>query len=112
MALFGRKKVQPLRCRWQDVYDLMKECMEINAPVLDLTIQIENTSHRIGISSDMTRSGAYVDILFFFDDREYTSLNEMISSLNYSFDMIVSVIKEENVGNPRDYALLAGREII
>ena len=36
MALFGRKKVQPLKCRWQDICDLMKECVEINAPVLDL----------------------------------------------------------------------------
>ena len=112
MALFGRKKVQPLKCRWQDICDLMKECVEINAPVLDLTIQIENISHKTGISSDMTRSGAYFDIRFFFDDREYTSLNEMISSLNYAFDMIVSVISEENVGNPRDYALLARREIM
>ena len=60
----------------------------------------------------MTRSGAYFDIRFFFDDREYTSMNEMISSLNYAFDMIVSVISEENVGNPRDYALLARREIM
>ena len=112
MALFGRKRAQPLKCRWQDIYDKMEECVEINAPVLELTLQIENTSHRIGISSEMTRSGKYVDICYFFDNREYRSLNEMISSLNYASDMVVSVISEENVDNPRDYALLAQREIV
>lgn len=112
MTLFARKKVQPLKCRWQDICDLMKECMGINAPILDLTIQIANTKHHTGISSNMNRSGEYFDILFFFDDKEYTSLNEMISSLGYSLDIIISVIKEESVGNPRDYALLAQREII
>ena len=95
MALFGRKRVQPLECRWQDICDLMKESIETNTPILDLT-----------------QSGEYFDIVFFFDDKEYPSLNEMISDLSYSFDMIVSVIKEENVVNPRDYTLLAQREII
>ena len=103
MALFGRKRVQPLECRWQDICDLMKESIETNTPILDLTVRI---------SADMTQSGEYFDIVYFFDDKEYPSLNEMISDLSYSFDMIVSVIKEENVVNPRDYTLLAQREII
>lgn len=112
MALFARKKPQPLKCRWQDICDLMRTCIEINAPILDLTIQIENKRHTTGISSDMTRSGEYFDTLFFFDGREYSSLEEMLSQLHYPFDQVVSVIKEENVRDPRDYALLAQREIL
>lgn len=112
MALFGRKRVQPLECRWQDICDLMKDSIETNTPILDLTVRIGNANHRTGISADMTQSGEYFDIVFFFDDKEYPSLNEMISDLSYSFDMIVSVIKEENVVNPRDYTLLAQREIV
>lgn len=111
MALFGRKKVQPLKCRWQDVYDLMQESIDINVPILELTIQIENKSHTIGISSDTTCSGEYFDTIFFFDEREYTSMNDLFSALGYSFDMIISVIKEEGVVDPRDFTLLAQREI-
>lgn len=80
--------------------------------ILDLTIQIENKRHTTDISSDMTRSGEYFDTLFFFDGREYSSLEEMLSQLHYPFDLVVSVIKEENVRDPRDYALLAQREIL
>lgn len=104
--------MQPLKCRWQDVYDLMQECIDINVPILELTIQIENKIHTIGISSDMTRSGEYFDITFFFDEREYTSMNDLFAAFGYSFDMIISVIKEENVVHPRDYTLLAQREIL
>ena len=111
MALFGRKKPQPLKCRWQDICDLMRNCIEIHAPILDLTFQMENRTHKTGISSDMTRSGEYFDITFFFDDREYPSLDEMLSQLGYPFDMVISVLKEENVSDPRDYVLLAQREI-
>ncbi|HSK69845.1 MAG TPA: hypothetical protein VLA21_11350 [Candidatus Limnocylindria bacterium] len=104
--------MQPLKCRLQDVHDLMQECVDIHAPILELTVQMESKSRKIGISSDMNRSGKYFDTLFFLDDKDYASLDEMFSALGYPPDMMVFVMKEEGVDDPRDYTLLAQREIM
>ena len=109
MGLFG-KKIEPLKCTIQDVLDLMDECIKIDAPCLDMTIKSATGKHSIGISSDF-EAGKYFDTLFFFDDNEYESIEQMVKDENLYNEEIILVLKEEGVPDPRDYTLLAEREI-
>ena len=110
MKLFG-KKPAPLKCKMRDVIDLMDECIRIDAPILALQIDYKQGKHKIGISSDMNRRGQYFDTVFYYDDQEYPSIDQLIQANEISMDHMVLVIEDENMNDPRDNVLLSKREL-
>ena len=113
MGLFGnlfKKKNTELRCTLQDVFDLMEESTHIDAPVTRLIIQVDDQIHNIGVSADMTREGKYFDIVYYFDKAEYKSIYELAAALPYSSNDEITVLEDEDPGDPHCYTLLSERE--
>ncbi len=106
-----KKKNTELICKFQDVFDLMEESVRIDAPITRLIIRVDNQIHKIGVSADMTRGGEYFDIIYYFDEAQCKSISELKARLPYSFGDEVTVIEDEDMGDPHSNKLLSEREL-
>ena len=114
MGLFNRlfkKKEYALNCKLQDVYDLLSESVSIGAPITNLIVRIDNQVHKIGVSADMTKAGKYFDIIYYYDDIEQQSLGALMALIPFSWNKEITVIEDEEMGDPHYFTLLANREI-
>lgn len=118
--IFKKKDYPPLKCKFADILDLMREYIRIDAPTLNLIIRYMGEEHKMGISSDM-EGDEFVDIRYHLDDTEFTTETEYLHEaelygryLYLLLDEVVEVLKDEdlgNWGNPRGNILLEKREI-
>lgn len=106
-----KKKNTELICKFQDIFDLMEESVRIDAPITRLIIRVDNQVHKIGVSADMTREGKYFDMIYYFDENECKSIPELKALLPYSFGDAVTVIEDEDMGDPHNNTLLSEREL-
>jgi len=106
-----KKKNTELVCKFQDLFDIMEESVRIDAPITRLIIRVDDQVHKIGVSADMTHGGEYFDIIYYFDGNECKSISELKALLPYSFSDEVTVIEDEDIGDPHSYTLLSKREL-
>lgn len=59
----------------------------------------------------MTREGKYFDMIYYFDENECKSIPELKALLPYSFGDAVTVIEDEDMGDPHNNTLLSEREL-
>lgn len=117
MGFFHKKKKwEPLRCRPGAVIQVMEECVRIDAPIMELVLEYENTTHKVGISSDYERGRGFFDLEYYFDDQIYFSMKEWkekahINGRKFGELDAVWVLENEEGRDPRSIPLLAENEI-
>lgn len=123
MGIFSKLKAtlnphyEPLVCKPADIFDLIREGVEINAPLVNLVVEINGKQHKIGVTSDYDRcANKFFDIAYFLDDSEFTTLEELIEKAEIDFKRFaeletVTVLEDTEAGDPRNYTLLEKREI-
>lgn len=123
MSIFsGLKKIfdpryAPLVCKPGDVFALIREFVDINAPLCRLVVEINGKPHKIGVTSDYnSRANEYFDIAFYLDDNEFPTLEELIEKAETEGVRVaaletITVLEDEDSGDPRNNVLLADREI-
>lgn len=110
-------KHEPLVCKPSGVFELIRQCVDINAPPCGLVVEINGKTHKIGVASDYdSRTDKYFDVEFYFDDMEFASLPELIEKAQTDNVRVaelgtITVLEDEDGGDPRNNALLAEREI-
>ena len=121
-GLFGRGgektyRWKPLRCMPGDIVDLMRECERIDAPIVGLEVELDGVRQRVGMTSDYERDRGFFDTVWYVDDNEYPSLDAFLANATLGgrrFSDIaepVLVIRDLELGDPRDNVLLAQREL-
>ena len=121
-SLFGRGgektyRWKPLRCMPGDIVDLMRECERIEAPVVNLEVELDGVRQRVGMSSDYERGRGFFDTVWHVDDDEYPSLDAFLADATLGgrrftdIDEPVLVIRDLELGDPRSSVLLAQREL-
>lgn len=114
---FFAPKWEPLVCRPADIIDLFRQDVAANAPLEDLTVEINGKPHRIGISSDYNKSGGFSDTYFFFDDQCFRTLEGLKEKCTVDGGLFseldtVKILRENlDSGDPRNSVLLSQREI-
>lgn len=110
-------KWEPLKCRPQDIIDVMEECIRIDAPVMETSFDYDGKAHMVGISSYTESVAApYTDIRYFLDDSEFETIDEFkkgatINGRRFMDLEYIAVTKDLHAGNPRYIPILAEREI-
>lgn len=94
----------------------MQECIDIDAPLLDIKLIYKDFLHNIHIISDYTREEGYFDIEFRLDEQTYYSMDEFkvkakINNINFINITDTIQVTEVDDGNPRYFGILANREI-
>lgn len=113
---FFAPKWEPLVCRPGDIIDLFKQDIATNAPLEDLTVEINGKPHHVGISSDYDK-GRFFDTYFFLDDQCFKTLEGFVSKASVDGALFCELetvkILSENLdsGDPRNSVLLSQREI-
>lgn len=123
MSVFGKiknlfaPKWEPLVCRPADMIDLFGQDIAINAPLEDFTVEINGKPHHIGISSEYDNREGYSDIYFYLDDQCFRTLedfeeNAIADGVLFKDLETIKILRENlDSGDPRNYVLLAQREI-
>lgn len=118
MSFFKNKKCyEPLICKPSDIFELIRGCVEINAPLCRLVVEINGKRHKIGVVSDCdSRTGKYFDTAFYFDEDEFPTLDELIDKVETDGAKVaaletITVLEDEDGGDPRNNVLLADREL-
>lgn len=100
-----------------DIVDLMRECERIEAPVMNLEVELDGVRQRVGMSSDYERDRGFFDTVWYVDDDEYPSLDAFLADATLGgrrfsdIDEPVLVIRDLELGDPRSSVLLAQREL-
>lgn len=63
---FFAPKWDPLVCRPADIIDLFKQDIATDAPLEDLTVEIDGNPHHVGISSDYDHRKGFLTHIFFW----------------------------------------------
>lgn len=114
---FFAPKWEPLVCRPADIIDLFKQDIATDAPLEDLTVEIDGNPHHVGISSDYDRRKGFFDTYFFLDDQCFRTLEGFAAKASvdgalFSEMETVTVLRENLYsGDPRNSVLLSQREI-
>lgn len=119
MGLFQRifsKNWEPLICKPNDIIDLFKQGLEIDAPICELIIEYNEQKHEIGMSADYSRERGFFDIDFYLDEQHFSTLDELcenarIDGVRFVDIDIIKVLEDKEIGNPRGNVLLKEREI-
>lgn len=123
MSIFSKIKnavkphYEPLVCKPADIFDLIRECVEINAPLCRLIAEVNGKPHKIGVTSDYdSRTKEHFDIAFYLDDSDFPSLEALINNAKIDGFRIadlktIIVLEDEDSGDPRNNVLLEQREI-
>lgn len=110
-------KWEPLVCRPADIIDLFKQDISTDAPLEDLTVEINGKPHHIGISSEYDRQGGFSGTYFFFDDQCFRTLEGFaekcaVDGVLFSELETIKILRENlDSGDPRNSVLLSQREI-
>lgn len=114
---FFAPKWEPLVCRPADIIDLFKQDIATDAPLEDLTVEIDGNPHHVGISSDYDHRKGFFDTYFFLDDQCFRTLEGFAAKASvdgalFSEMETVTVLRENLYsGDPRNSVLLSQREI-
>ncbi len=114
---FFAPKWEPLVCRPADIIDLFRQDIATNAPLEDLTVEINGKPHHVGISSEYDRSKGFSDTYFFFDDQCFKTLEGFVKKASvdgvlFSELETIKILRENlDSGDPRNSVLLSQREI-
>lgn len=123
MSLFSKIKnvfdphYEPLVCKPADIFELFRECVEFDALLCRLVVEINGKQHKIGVTSDYnSRTGEFFDIAFYLDDSEFPTLEALINNAEIDGFRVaefktITVLEDEDSGDPRNNVLLADREI-
>lgn len=110
-------RYEPLVCKPADVFELIRECVDINAPLCRLVVEINGKPHKIGVTCDYnSRTKQIFDIAFYFDDNEFPTLEKLIEKAETEGVRVaaietITVLEDEDSGDPRNNVLLSDREI-
>lgn len=113
---FFAPKWEPLVCRPADIIDLFRQDVFIDAPLEDLTVEINGKPHHVGISSDYDK-GRFFDTYFFLDDQCFKTLEGFVKKASvdgvlFSELETIKILRENlDSGDPRNSVLLSQREI-
>lgn len=108
-------KWRPLSCTPDDIIMVFRECISINAPMARFVVEHNGIQHRLGMDADYS-GGKWSDIKFYVDDERFSSLDEfweksrMDGERFADIDMI-SVLEDEDGGDPRNNLMLAKKGI-
>lgn len=109
-------KWEPLVCRPGDIIDLFRQDIAANAPLEDLTVEINGKPHHVGISSDYDK-GRFFDTYFFLDDQCFRTLEGFTEKcvvdgvLFRELETVIILRENLDSGDPRNSVLLSQREI-
>lgn len=116
MKSFFAPKWEPLVCRPADIIDLFRQDISTDAPLEDLTVEINGKPHHVGISSDYDK-GRFFDTYFFLDDQCFKTLEGFVKKASvdgvlFSELETIKILRENlDSGDPRNSVLLSQREI-
>ncbi len=120
MSIFGKRKPkwEPLVCRPADIFEIIKQYVSIDAPLLTLNIEIYDKPHKIGVTSDYdSRKKISFDIEYYLDGQVFKTFDEFRESARVDGVLFanletVSITCSDELGNPRNDPFLAAREIV
>lgn len=120
MSIFGKRKTkwEPLMCRPADIFEIIKQYVSINAPLLTLNIEIYGKPHKIGVTSDYdSRKKISFDIEYYLDGQVFKTLDEFresacVDGVLFADLETVSITGSDELGDPRNDPFLAAREIV
>ncbi len=112
---FITPKFRPLSCSPGDIIALFRECISINAPMARFVVEHNGMRHRLGMDADYS-SGEWSDIEFYLDDERFSTLDEFCEKCSIDGDLfaemdMISVLEDEDAGDPRNNVMLSSREI-
>lgn len=110
---FITPKWRPLACRPDDIIALFRECISINAPMARFIIEYKGTRHKLGMDAEYER-GKWSNVSFYVDDVRFATLEEFcmnctIDGERFSEMEFISVLEDEDGGDPRNNVLLTGK---
>ncbi len=113
---FFKPQYAPLICSPHDIFDLVEECIEIDAPICRLVIEHEGVKYQFGVTADYSSKLGFFDVMYYLDNDEYTDFDQFKreAKINgkYLLDLgTIAVIEDVDAGDPRSNKLLAQREI-
>lgn len=120
MNLFKKlfsKNWEPLVCKPDDLIGLLKECLDIDAPISEFVIEYKEQKHDIGMTADYSRQKGFFDIDFYLDEQHFLTLDEfcanaMIDGIRFLDLDTVKVLEDKEFGDPRNNIFLEKREIL
>ena len=68
---FFAKEYPPLICSPHDIFDLVEECVGIDAPICRLVIEHDRVKHQFGVTADYSAKLGYFDVVFYLDNDEF-----------------------------------------
>ncbi len=69
--------MEPLICKPDDIIDIIKQGLEIDAPISELIIEYNEQKHEIGVSADYSKERGFFDIDFYLDEQHFLTLDEL-----------------------------------
>lgn len=110
---FIAPKWRPLSCTPNDIISVFRECISINAPMARFVVEHNGIQHRLGMDADYS-GGKWTDIKFYVDDERFSSLEEFcekstMDGERFSEIDMISVLEDEDGGDPRNNLMLAKR---
>lgn len=120
MSIFGKRKPkwEPLVCRPADIFEIIKQYVSIDAPLLTLNIEIYGKPHKIGVTSDYdSRKKISFNIKYYFDEQSFSTIDELrenacVDGVLFTKLETVLITSGEELGDPRNDPFLAAREIV
>lgn len=113
---FFKKEYPPLICSPHDIFDLVEECIGIDAPICRLVIEHDRVKHQFGVTADYSSKLGFFDIVFYLDNDEYTDFDQFKREARLGGEYLsdlgtITVIEDVDAGDPRSNRLLLEREI-
>lgn len=110
---FITPKWRPLSCTPGDIIAVFRECISINAPMARFVVEHNGIQHRLGMDADYS-GGKWSDIKFYIDDERFSTLEEFCEKSRIDGDRfaeldMISVLEDEDGGDPRNNLMLAKR---
>lgn len=106
----------PLVCKPQDIVELIQQCVDVDAPLCRLVVEYHGVRYQVGVTSDFEAGKGCFDIVYYLDEQEFDTLEDfcryaLMGDTHFMNLETITVLEDEDAGDPRSYVLLEQREI-
>lgn len=103
---FITPKWRPLSCRPDDIIELFRNNLLIDAPMARFIVEHNGVRHRLGMDAEFN-VGKWSNIGFYLDSTRYSTLEEFCANCTIDGDRFVeigyiSILEDEDCGDPRN----------
>lgn len=107
---FIAPKWRPLSCRPEEIIDIFREGMSMDAPMARFVVEHKGIRHRLGMDAEY-KQGKWSNVSFYLDETRYDTLEDfclycVIDGYRFLELELISVLEDEDVGDPRNNTLL------